>query len=126
MPATTPPNDEQVGPLPAERTVAGPDERGADEPPLVACSLSAGSQRERLEQWHVVLGAATLEHTSRGVVAELPIAAVRELTALIIAEQECCPFFAFELAFRGQRLRLSIAADDPALVAELLPAESRR
>jgi MerR family copper efflux transcriptional regulator len=98
----------------------------AGEPPLVACSLSAGSQRERFDQWHALLGAATIEHTANGVVAELPIAAVSELTALIVAEQECCPFFAFEVAFLGQRLRLSIAAENPGLVADLLPDGSRR
>lgn len=108
-------------------TAVDESESAANEgkPPPVACSLSAAGQRGRLAQWHALLAVARIHQTAKGVVADLPISAVTELTALIVAEQECCPFFGFEVAFRRQRLLVSITAESPVPVMDLLPTRTR-
>jgi hypothetical protein len=86
--------------------------------PIIACSLSASHQAERVE------AAAGLRH--RALVGSAPIPSglrlrfaaepgVREeLERLIEAESECCPFLRFALEARERELVLEVGGPEEA------------
>lgn len=87
----------------------------------VACSLDGTQYTDRAARWRQVLGDAPRERTAAGGVAvQLPSAQAAVLAELVVAEQECCPFFTFHLAFAGPTLRLT--ADAPVEARPLVDA----
>ncbi len=92
----------------------------------VACSLSPGDQHARLAQWHALLQDAAVDRSTDGVIIDLPVSTAGQLSELITAEQVCCPFLAFTVSFQPTRLRVTVTAEDPILVEDLLPAGARR
>ena len=81
----------------------------APPPPPVACSLGA-EQGERTAEWHEALADAPTRRVAGGVRVELPVEALNQISALAIAEQECCPFFTFDIALRGPQFTLTFTA----------------
>ena len=89
---------------------------------VVACSLGAG-QGERIAQWHEALSAAPQHSVAGGVRIELPIDALGTIAGLAVAEQECCPFFGFDIALQGAQFTLTITTPPAgrSMLDELLP-----
>lgn len=94
-------------------------------PPPVACSLGA-DQGERITEWHEALAGAPIRRIAGGVRVELPVEALPQISALAVAEQECCPFFTFDIALRGPRFTLTITAQPEGMpmLDDLLPGGS--
>jgi MerR family transcriptional regulator, copper efflux regulator len=92
------------------------------EEPIIACSLVAGEQQDRVEQWRRLLAAAVCrEPVDRGMRFVLPVLMAGEVAGLAAAELECCPFFEFTLKLGGGRLVFEVCAPGEAvgLVAEV-------
>lgn len=77
----------------------------------VACSLDGGRYGDRVARWREVLGDAPRATTATGgVTVQLSAAQAPAVTDLVVAEQECCPFITFRLAFFGATLELTADA----------------
>lgn len=93
-----------------EMTTAAPPE---DTP--IACTLSDGAMQDREQEW-----AALLTHvSSRGTAADGALrltfdgtTPVEGLTALVVAEQQCCAFFTFTITLDGGGVTLEVRAPD--------------
>jgi hypothetical protein len=80
--------------------------------PVVACSLSATGQRERLNEWRALLARAdTRESLSTGMRYRFPADLTGEVRALAAAEQECCSFLRFDLTQADNTLVLTVESD---------------
>jgi hypothetical protein len=80
--------------------------------PIVACSLSAAGQRERLNEWKALLARAeSRELLSTGMRYRFPADLSEEVRALAVAEQECCSFPRFDLAQADNSLVLTVESD---------------
>jgi hypothetical protein len=93
--------------------------------PVIACSLSAADQAERLQAAADLRERALLEVESIPAGLRLRFVAEpgirEELDQLIEAESKCCSFLSFELDSRGRELILEIRGPDQArpLISEL-------
>lgn len=98
-------------PLPADLT---PVPAPADPVP-VACSLTADQYGTRMQDWRTLLDYAHREALpDGGIRVRLPITRASELAQLVVAEQECCPFFTFRLTLAGDHVELDAHAPDGA------------
>lgn len=93
-------------------------------PSPVACSLGA-AQGDRITEWRQALAGAPTRQLASGVRIELPVEALSQISALAVAEQECCPWFTFDIALRGPRFTLTITAPPAGkpMLDELLPSD---
>jgi MerR family transcriptional regulator, copper efflux regulator len=76
----------------------------------IACTLSPGDIQHRISEWRHLL-ADTTARTSLDGGAHLAFAAaidVQELTRLVVAEQDCCRFFAFAITVDDRGVGLDI------------------
>lgn len=92
------------------------------EEPTIACSLTGGEQRDRVEQWRRLLTTAIRrEPLDGGVRIILAMEMSAQIAALAVAEQQCCPFFEFVLRLADGRLAFEVRAPEQAaeLVAEV-------
>ncbi len=95
------------------------------ELPLIACSLPAGEQGARLQQWRALVSrAVAVTWTDAGAMLtfeERDVVAARHLAAL---ESRCCTFFTFDFETDVSQLRMSVGAPPGAreLVQRLLSA----
>lgn len=81
--------------------------------PLIACTLDAAGQRDRLAEWADLLRSATThEETPTGVRYRFRAAdgLERQIRSLAAAEKECCAFLEFDVTTAGERLELSVNA----------------
>lgn len=88
----------------------------------VACSLTADQYSARVQEWRALLDGAHREALSNGGIrVRLPIGRAGQLAQLAVAEQQCCPFFTFQLTLAGDHAELDAHAPDgaEALVAGL-------
>jgi MerR family transcriptional regulator, copper efflux regulator len=95
----------------------------------IACSLEPGAVPGRLAAWEAFLsrGGARLA-IDGGVRVELdPGTDLAGLARLVVAEQACCPFFAFAITVdrRGPALEVGAPHEVATLVAELFGAPTR-
>jgi hypothetical protein len=92
------------------------------EPVPVACSLDAGGLQRRLGDWDTALAAVRARTPiDGGLRLELSADAdLGPLVALIVAEQRCCPFFAFALTVDHRGTALEVRAPEEA--ADLVAA----
>ncbi len=82
------------------------------ELPVVACSLSAAGQRERLDEWKALLARAnSRERLSTGMRYRFPLDLAQQVSALAAAEQECCSFLRFDLTQAENSLVLTVESD---------------
>lgn len=97
-------------------------------PVAIACSLDGSAHEERLAQWHELLAGTPIEQVAQGVLVTLPVATAAVLSALIMAEQQCCPFLNFQLGFHGPELQLTITANEHAVafIDDLLHVDRAR
>ena len=106
--------DDSCGCLPdvvAESTMSpvAVGRKPAKEVPI-ACTLSSDDMKQRVADWHRVL-AGTMARTPLDGGAHLALAAtidVQELTRLVVAEQDCCRFFAFAITVDDRGVGLDI------------------
>jgi MerR family copper efflux transcriptional regulator len=75
---------------------------------LLACSLTGADQVNRGTAWHDILRTASIVRRPLGVTITLPSQSAGALAELIVAEQDCCPFFEFGLAFHGSTIEVTI------------------
>jgi MerR family transcriptional regulator, copper efflux regulator len=76
----------------------------------IACTLRSDDIKQRLAEWHRVLDDTT-ERTPLDGGVHLAFAAtidVQELTRLVVAEQDCCRFFAFAITVDDRGVGLDI------------------
>ena len=88
--------------------------------PLIACSLDAAGQKQRLADWSSLLReAAKKEKTTDRV--RYRFAAADELEArlriLAAAEKECCAFLDFNVVRRIDEIEMTVTAPPDALTA---------
>jgi hypothetical protein len=88
--------------------------------PLIAYSLDAGDQKQRLADWSSLLQRATRrDEVPDGV--RYTFAATDELEpqlrALTVAETACCSFLDFDIARTGEALHMTVTAPPDALTA---------
>lgn len=87
----------------------------AEDVPIapVACSLDGGAYRERIGEWGRLLQGAEVQMTTDGgYVVRLPAGQAERVVQLVVAEQQCCPFFAFQLTFNGPYIDLEAHAPE--------------
>lgn len=90
--------------------------------PVIACSLDGDGYADQIAQWRDLLGVAVRESLpDGGVTVRLPADRAGQVAELVVAEQRCCPFLAFELIFSGAQIALTARAAEGAepLVAAL-------
>lgn len=109
----------QLDHLPDRDSACDPSCTFLDQPqphePAVACSLNPSQLPDRFRRWQELLDQAPRTPIPRGVLIDhLPAARSADLVALIVAEQQCCPFLSFQLSFAGSTLQLRITAPDGA------------
>jgi MerR family transcriptional regulator, copper efflux regulator len=73
----------------------------------MACTLSSGDMKQRVADWHRLLEAATALEGGMHV-AFASSTDVQELTRLVVAEQDCCRFFAFAITIDDRGVGLDI------------------
>ncbi len=88
-----------------------------DEEPAIACTLSAGSMKGRLDDWQALLThVERRERIDEGVrsvfAASVPI---DDLIGLVAAEQDCCQFFRFNITVDTRGIALEVRAPQEAL-----------
>jgi hypothetical protein len=88
--------------------------------PLVACSLDAGGQRERLAEWAELLGnasasAPTADGSCYSFAASDELE--QQIQALAAAEKECCSFLDFEISRRAGTIELTVTSPAHGLAA---------
>ena len=84
----------------------------------IACTLGPDQIGDRLTQWREATAGATHHPINDGLRLTLPAERAATLTALAVAEQQCCPFFDFRLHLDGPVVHLEARA--PSDVAPLL------
>ena len=77
------------------------------DPVPVARDLGA-DRGEQVGKWRALLDGSAREEIAGGVRVSLPIGALSEAAALAASEQECCPFFAFDIALHRDSFTLTI------------------
>ncbi|WP_329249038.1 hypothetical protein OG417_02445 [Actinoallomurus sp. NBC_01490] len=92
----------------------------------VACSLDGDGIGERTAQWRRLMSDAVIQEADNGVRLTVPAERATDVTALAVAEQQCCPFFDFRLHLDGPVLHLEVRAPDEGapLLAELFGPET--
>ncbi|CAN5649870.1 MerR family transcriptional regulator [soil metagenome] len=85
--------------------------------PAIACTLSAGSMKGRIEDWQALLDHVVRREPIEGGVRSVFSASVPtdELVRLVAAEQDCCQFFQFAITIDTRGVSLEVRAPDEAL-----------
>lgn len=77
--------------------------------PVIACSLTPGGQRERLNEWKSVLALAeSREELPTGIRFRFRPNLTNHIRSLAVAEHECCSFLRFEVAETPDDLVLTV------------------
>ncbi len=80
--------------------------------PVIACSLTAGGQRERLSEWRSLLSTAeSHEELPTGMRFRFPPDLKDRVRLLAAAESECCAFLRFDIV-EADDLVLTVEADE--------------
>ena len=89
---------------------------GENETPI-ACTLSAGSMKGRLDDWQTLLDHVERRERIGGGVRSVFASSVpqTELIRLVAAEQDCCQFFQFAITVDTRGIALEVRAPDDAL-----------
>jgi MerR family copper efflux transcriptional regulator len=105
------PSGPAIPPSRQVRTRAG--DTKVDQVTVIACSLGGGAYQDRIAEWRRLLDGAEIRALSDGGrAARLPADRAGEVARLVVAEQQCCPFFSFHLDFTGEQVELIAHAPD--------------
>ncbi|QUW85858.1 MerR family transcriptional regulator (plasmid) [Streptomyces mirabilis] len=93
---------------------------------LVACSLTGDGLHERTVQWREAVDGAVRTAVPEGLRLTLPVERTARVAELAAAEQQCCPFFDFQLHLDGPRLHLEVRApaDGVGLLTDLFGSDA--
>lgn len=92
-----------------DRVAATPTPSPAPPPVAPAgCSLGSEEFTERAARWRRVLVGASRERTDGGIRVRIAHQHATELTALVSAERECCPFLTLAVAADRSGLELTV------------------
>lgn len=81
--------------------------------PVIACSLTASGQRERLGEWKSLLAEAeSREELPNGMRFRFHANLVERVRSLAAAEHECCSFLRFEVVDAGDDLVLTVETEE--------------
>jgi MerR family copper efflux transcriptional regulator len=112
----TDPDDVSNTDVPIQAVSLSIQPRSADDEPAVACTLSVGSMKGRVDDWQALL--AHVERRERiddGVrsvfAASVPVS---DLIGLVAAEQDCCQFFRFSITVDTRGIALEVRAPQDA------------
>ncbi|MCC9311583.1 MerR family transcriptional regulator [Kitasatospora sp. RB6PN24] len=96
-------------------------EKGWRDTAPVACSLTGAGQVERTARWHELLDGAERTPFPGGLRLTLPAERAGEIAVLAVAEQECCPFFDFDIRLDHPVIHLQVGtgADGAGLLTDL-------
>ncbi len=96
--------------------------------PEIACTLSAGSMRGRLDDWQALLAHVIRREAIGGGVRSVfgPAVPLDDLMRLVAAEQDCCQFFQFAITVdtRGVALEVRAPSDAMPIVTAMFGAPS--
>ena len=87
-----------------------------DAEPAIACTLSAGSMRDRIDDWQALLDHVERRERIDGGIRSVFAASVphAELIRLVAAEQGCCSFFRFAITVDTRGVALEVRAPEDA------------
>jgi DNA-binding transcriptional MerR regulator len=94
----------------------------AEPEPPIACTLAAGDQADRVEEWRRLLAQADgRESVDGGLTFRFPPALAGRVAELAAAEQGCCTFFEFtlHLVTGGLRFQVQVPEDAAPLLADM-------
>ncbi|SDY53820.1 hypothetical protein SAMN05661080_03781 [Modestobacter sp. DSM 44400] len=94
--------------------MTSPTDAGAGAP--VGCSLGGSEQSTRIAEWHALLRQGTPVAAAEGRAVDLPRHLAHAAFELVLAEQDCCPFFRFTLTLSADGLRLTATTPPSATV----------
>lgn len=81
--------------------------------PVIACSLTASGQRERLSEWKSLLAAAeSSEALPTGMRFRFRPYLAERVRSLAAAEQECCSFLRFDVVEARNELVMTIETEE--------------
>jgi hypothetical protein len=85
--------------------------------PAIACTLSAGAMKGRLEHWQALLAHVERREAIDGGLrlSFASSASMEELIRLVTAEQHCCEFFRFAITVDTRGIALEVRAPGEAL-----------
>ena len=88
----------------------------ADGEPAIACTLSAGSMKGRIDDWQALLDHVERRERIDGGVRSVfaPSVPHAELIRLVAAEQDCCQFFQFAITVDTRGIALEVRAPEDA------------
>lgn len=81
--------------------------------PVIACTLTADGQRERLDDWKSLLAVAdSREQLLTGMRYRFRPNLAERVRSLAAAEHECCSFLRFDVVEAGDDLVLTVETDE--------------
>ena len=81
--------------------------------PVIACSLSVGGQRERLNEWKSLLAVAeSREELPTGMRLRFRSDLAERVRALAAAEHECCSFLRFDVVEAGDDVVMTVETEE--------------
>jgi MerR family copper efflux transcriptional regulator len=86
------------------------------------CSLGTRGHQARIERWHNMLRDTERERVDGAARFRVSRELAGELAALVVAEQECCPFLEFAIVFGRDTVLLKVTrpAEGQVMIDELL------
>ncbi len=93
----------------------------AEANPAIACTLSAGSMKGRIDDWQALLTHVEQREPIDGGIRSVFAESVptTELIRLVAAEQDCCQFFSFAITVDSRGIALEVRAPhDAQLIVE--------
>jgi hypothetical protein len=80
--------------------------------PIIACSLTASGQRERLSEWKSLLAIAdSREELPTGIRFRFRPDLAERVRSLAAAEHECCSFLRFEVVEVGDHVVMTVETE---------------
>ena len=81
--------------------------------PVIACSLSASGQRERLSEWKSLLAVAeSREELPTGMRFRFRPDLLERVRSLAAAEKECCSFLRFDVVEAGDDVAMTVETEE--------------
>lgn len=108
-------DDSREGQVPVQAVSLSPKPGSANEPPI-ACTLSAGSMKGRVDEWQRLLAHVDRRERLAGGIRAIFAKSVPtdDLIGLVAAEQDCCQFFRFAITVDTRGIALEVRAPDDA------------
>ena len=96
----------------SERAIRLTAKPALDGEPAIACTLSAGSMKGRIDEWRALLDHVEHREPIDGGVRCVfaPAVPPAELMRLVAAEQDCCQFFQFAITVDARGIAMEVQA----------------